>query len=148
MLNYRRNEDNLTELDSAAETKRGLVETTIPKGSVRRGLFYIATTLSGLWFVADQVVEHVTSQVSGQIDQTGNELSTKIDASISPTTEDIDKYLGKIDGFFEDYSQLRIDICTSALGTQMEGCVDVLAEAESQVSQTDEITSPATTMPE
>ncbi len=127
----------------------GFVERILPKKSIRRGLFYISTSLSGLWFVGAQLTEQGTDQVRGEISQTGQELGVRLDEKIDPTTKDLDEFMLKANGFFDDYQQFRLDICTSALGMQMEGCVKVLEDAgvENPNADIDLHTTTSTTTP-
>jgi len=59
-------------------------------------------------------------------------LEDNIGSKIDPAANDIDEFMVRADGFFDDYKEFRIDICQSALGTQMQGCDQVLAEAEEE----------------
>ena len=123
------------------------IEKLLPRGSMRRGIVYIGIALTGLYFVGDRLLQERTSEVNGQIDQTGQELSTQIDKKISPATEDLDSFMSKANGFFEDYEQFRIDICMSVFGEQMDGCQEVLDDYfKSKISE--EASNPTTTIRE
>jgi hypothetical protein len=97
------------------------IDHILPKGSFRRGVAYIGIFLTGLYFVGDNILQERISEVNGQIDQTGDEVSAEVEKNISPATK-------TIDSFMKDYNQFRVDICLTPLGEQMEGCADLLED--------------------
>ena len=69
------------------------IDHILPKGSFRRGVAYIGIFLTGLYFVGDNILQERISEVNGQIDQTGDEVSAEVEKNIYPATKTIDSFM-------------------------------------------------------
>lgn len=114
------------------------VDRIAPKGSIRRGLVYLTFGLSGLYLVLNQTAHQL-------LDQGTAKISNQLDTKIGPATKDIDEFMEKADGFYEDYGKFRIDICLSPLGGAMDGCVDILEDYNKQKAKEESAAAVTTT---